>query len=203
MHFCLLSAQLWGVLMAIDIYLNISSINVARGPRNKTKLIKYCLIAFVSSIVIVIVTITFSKLRIIEMSYENEGICALHGFYGRIIFYFIPLALSFLVSVFFLSASIRHVSRENKRNQQALGESRSRGVSVHVIALKLIIIGALPEGIGFIYIQKTSLTEELIVNLFFSMLYSCVKGFRGVLLFIVYICRKHVLDMYRKTTWLK
>ena len=79
------------------------------------------------------------------------------------------------------------------------GSSQNK-TSMVKIALKLVVVCGLAEGVGIINIPigRNSYHGVFIVNSIFILLYSFVKGFRGVLLFIVYVCRKPVYDMYRR-----
>ena len=96
------------------------------------------------------------------------------------------------------------MAKDTKKNRQALSGSKTQQVNVALISLKLIIACGLPEGIGLINIQQESLSEnEHIVNAFFGFLYIILKGFRGVILLVVYVCRKYVIDMYKNTSIVK
>ena len=73
-------------------------------------------------------------------------------------------------------------------------------MNIIILALKLIIILGINEGLGLIQIKKANLIKnETLINVIFEFLYSLLRSLRGVLLFIVYICRRLVLNMYKES----
>ena len=67
------------------------------------------------------------------------------------------------------------------------------------ITLKLVCILGVAEGIGFIQISSSQLTNnELIFNAVFGLLASILRGLRGFFVWLIYAFKKQVFDLYRK-----
>lgn len=70
--------------------------------------------------------------------------------------------------------------------------------NVLVIGLKLVLTLGLIEMIGFIQIAKHNLSEdEEIINAFFATFYTICRSLRGVILFIIYMCTKQKLKLFK------
>lgn len=198
MHFWLLSTQFWGVVMAVDIRCNATSMLMNRSIQ-KARLIKLAATAFSLSLLIVIMTNIFRHVGISYVSYSQDQLCTLQGFYARIVFYAAPLLISLIVSMLLLLSYILNISKEKRIAQVSLGNRYGNCINIGKIALKLIVIFGLSEISGFVRIYKDVLNrDELIFNYVFRILYSTVKGFRGVMLFFVYVCRRSVIILFRK-----
>ena len=214
MHFTLISAYVWGVVMAVDILLTFTR----RIPyeRNKRKTLShYCAMVLTASAFIVVPSVVVGETSILDVSYNKNRSCMLQGHTGRLIFYFVPVIVSFVISAGILSFSLYKISHEDHENKVALagggGGGRERGGghtgdtnccrSLHLrrVSLKLIVVCGLTELIGVIYIYKEHPSRnEQIVNAILSLLYSAVRSFRGVMLFLVYVIgRKDVKKLYR------
>ena len=107
-----------------------------------------------------------------------------------------PVIASLVTSFANLSASLTRIPMHSRRKREVIG-NWVKGNDVSKIALKVILMCSLSEGIGYIALPQSSRNEAVrIINIAFDMMYSLVKGLRGVFLIILY---KHpVVEMYRK-----
>lgn len=202
MHLFLLSGQFWAAVIAIDISLNVFSTK----PLLQTGIIKkkfriYCLITTFLACGFAIIEVLFNKYNILDVEFNRNNICALSGFYAHMVLYFIPVAISTFIGISILCVSICMISHENRKNKKTLGKyTRQKNINFAIIALKLTVICGLSEAIGFINIYKSgTLTKsEYVFNSVFGLAYSIMKGFRGVMLCLAYLCNKRVMAYYQE-----
>lgn len=187
-QFFLISSQIWCVAMAYDISKSIRVNNIFSEISKKSRFVKYCCGVYIGSMIIVGTAV---YLRESSVFFDTDrDVCSLFdsGLYVRIILHISPLVLSFLFSALFIARATCYVSHENRENNRIL--NRKSRINITKITLKLIILCGIPEGIGLVNIPKTSLSNaESSVNLIFGLLYSMSKGFRGVMLLLLYICK--------------
>ena len=87
--------------------------------------------------------------------------------------------------------------RINRRNKEVLQNTNRRDINVALVALKLILVLGITEGIGFIQIIKENKTDsEVMFNIVVGLVYSIVRGLRSLMIMIVYLCTGEILQMY-------
>lgn len=194
-HLSLLASQIWGVLLAGDAMSNVTSLQRRRDKKDVLK--NYATICFLITSAIVFTAVMLKEYDVLDISYGKNGVCFLHGFYGRILFYFTPLLTSFVTSTIYLALLVHRISN-HVANSRAVLENNRQQINTTKVALKLIVICGISEGIGLINVGHSNLSEnELVVNSVFGVLYSISKSCRGVVLLIVFIGRKGVVDFYK------
>lgn len=195
-HFFLISGQIWCVIMAVNLANSLKSITLLNQSSIRSKFIKYCFISYIGSLITVILAIVLRETRILDAEYETREVCLFNaGPLVRVVLQILPLIVSFIASLLFISFSIHYVAKENQRNNEILG--RTQYVNITRIALKLIFMFGIPEGIGLIYVPKAMSNNEMYINIVFGVFYSIAKGFRGIMLLLLYVCKRSVIDMYK------
>lgn len=195
-HFSLLISHVIGVIISIDIYNNITKIRFI-SYRERSILVKYGLISFCVPLSVIVIGIVLREAVAFDLSYSLNGMCTLHGIYARAFLYFAPLAICFVISLTAIILSIHLISKEKKNNGKVLQQRKKENKMAVVIALKLIILCGVPEGIGFVNIPATldSTDAVLAFNSIFGLLYSFLKGFRGVLMLCSFCCSNAVVSV--------
>jgi len=197
MHFGLLMALSWSIVIGYDIMTTI--ITTARVRGNSTQLLKYLSITISTSLIIIILATVFDHLEIIMIGYGENGICAPQSFYGRLYFYIIPTIISFAISFGFFIRVMYKISTENRRVSETLEGSGRRDLDTPLIALKLTLLLGISEAIGFVQIVKSNISEEESkINAVFSILYTLIRSLRGLLIACVYICKRDVFRRCRE-----
>ena len=196
LHYGLLIAHMWSVLIAFDIASTFHGLNVKQ--RGMKRFYKTCAIALGVPLLIIVLCIILNFNDILYFGYGDGNICFIVGFTARLVFYIIPVACVWLMNIILLLYSIIQITRKKKGNDVALGKSNRANVNITSIAVRLIIIFGLSEVFGFIHIPSTSHNgSKMIFNSIFSFLYTLLRSARGFILLIVYVCRRQVLLLYK------
>ena len=196
MHYGLLTAHMWSVLIAFDIASTFHGLNVKQ--RGIKRFYKTCAVAFVVPLLIIVLCIILNFNDILYFGYGDGNICFIVGFAARLVFYIIPVACIWLMNIILLVYSIIQITRKKKGNDAALGKSNRANVNITSIAVRLIILFGMSEVFGFINIPNANHNEaKIIFNSIFSFLYTLLRSARGFILLIVYICRRQVFLLYK------
>lgn len=194
-HFSLLASQIWGVLLAFDVATYLTSMQ----SRDKNEVLKfYSFICISLTSIVIFASIICNQLDVLDIQYGANNICILHGFYGRIIFYFTPLLLAFVTSLLMLSILIFRLSNHVNITKEALDNNR-KDIQKSKVVLKMILICGLSEGFGLAAVGSAHLTDsDFLVISSINFMYSIVKSSRGIVLFVVFTYRKLVLELYKR-----
>ena len=196
MHYGLLTAHMWSLLIAFDIASKFHGLNVKQ--RGIKRFYKTCAVAFGVTLLIIVLCIILNFNDILYFGYGDANLCFIIGFTARLVFYIIPVAFIWLMNIILLVYSIIQITRKKKGNDAALGKSNRANVNITSIAVRLIIIFGMSEVFGFINIPNASHDEgKIIFNSICSFLYTLLRSARGFLLLIVYICRRQVFLLYK------
>ena len=196
MHYGLLTAHMWSVLIAFDIASTFHGLNVKQ--RGIKRFYKTCAVAFGVPLLIIVLCIILNFNDILYFGYGEGNICFIVGFAARLVFYIIPVGFIWLMNIILLVYSIIQITRKKRGNDAALGKSNRADVNIISIAVRLIIIFGMSEVFGFINIPNASHNEgKMIFNSIFSFLYTLLRSARGFILLMVYICRRQVFILYK------
>ena len=91
MHYGLLIAHMWSVLIAFDIASTFHGLNVKQ--RGMKRFYKTCAIALGVPLLIIVLCIILNFNDILYFGYGDGNICFIVGFAARLVFYIIPVAL--------------------------------------------------------------------------------------------------------------
>ncbi|XP_057300226.1 uncharacterized protein LOC130630668 [Hydractinia symbiolongicarpus] len=198
LHWCILISFMWNLIIAFDLISKFSSFTVASRGNNNKKFIRRCIYSLIPPTLIVSLSVILAAETTV-VDYGTKGICWITGFYARIGFYIIPVAVIFFTTLLTLLYTVRKIHSEFKVNEEVLKTGKKSKKETLKIALKLGIILGVTEGLGFIQIVKShpSYNEE-VFNACFSLLYSTFRSIRGLMLCLVYIIGANVLALYRK-----
>lgn len=201
MHYCLIMAHVWAVIIAFDVSSKFSSFFYSSSREvQRKKFYRYCIIAFTHTTIFEIVSIITDVTNLLHFGYgEDQRTCFIQGFYARLIFYIIP---AMVTSVFtfgsFLYILVR-IALRKRSNKAFLRRSKRNNLSIFFIGLKLAFIFGSIELIGFIQIPDPASRTSRLYNSVVFILYSILRSLRGVLLFTVHICRRDVIRQYRES----
>ncbi|XP_057307018.1 uncharacterized protein LOC130645146 isoform X2 [Hydractinia symbiolongicarpus] len=199
LHWCLLNAFMWSLIIAFDLISKFSSFTVASRGNSRKKFIRRCLCSLIVPTFIVSLSMTLEETSTLDIGYGVDGICWITSFYSRIGFYVIPVAIIFLITLSTLLYTIRKIHSEFKVNEEILKTGKKTKRETLKIALKLGIILGITEGLGFIQIAKPNLSfNEELFNACFALLYSTFRSLRGLFLCVVYSVGANIAVLYRK-----
>lgn len=199
MHFGIVAAYIWCTVIAFDMMVTFSVTLSVRSLRRDTKpFVKYCIISSSLCALIMTCACVLDRLHIVSIGYGKDGICVPHEYLGRLYFYIIPAFISTFCSCVFIGFSLCKIARDNRMRKMKLRRSRRHDLNVLLVGFKLIFILGIPEMIGFIQ-MKNGGGETDASKWFFkgcALLYTTLRSLRGVMLAIVYICKKDILRIY-------
>ena len=147
---------------------------------------------FAVSLVLFVIIVTLDTTGTVHFNYQKH--CWIGEFYLRLLLYFIPVLLVYVLSIVWLSLIISSIYEQRQVSKQLLSNSNQKNVSIHKIAIKLIFILGMCEIIGLVQIPKSELSEnELIFNVSFRIIYVILRSFRGFLICAVYFANRKSL----------
>ena len=199
LHWSLLTAQMWVIVIAIDLASKFGVLTVVSRERNMKRFVRYCIFAFIVPTVIVLITLLLNETSKGYIGYGDYGVCWIKDFNARIFSYIVPISIGFVLSVATISFTVYKISLAEHESRQILSKSVGRKINVYKIALKLVVILGVTEMLGFIQIRKGILTEnEQMFNSTFAMVYTVLRSFRGMMLWFVYIFNSRTYGMYKQ-----
>ncbi|XP_057311654.1 uncharacterized protein LOC130649400 [Hydractinia symbiolongicarpus] len=199
LHWSLLVSFTWCTVIAFDLVSTFGSFVVMSRRSSMKKFARRYLFVLALPTLIVVITVTLDQGSNVNVGYGINHICWINYLHARIAAYIVPILLAFLVTLISLSYTIYKIHNNIQTNQNVLKSESKNALKTIKIALKLIITLGLIEGIGFIQIVKTDLSErELAVNASFGFVYSLLRSLRGVMLWLVYIFGAKAFSMYNK-----
>ena len=198
LHWGLLAAQLWTAIIAIDLSSKIHSVSVTIAKTNSTRLVAYCIAAYIIPTIIVSTAFLLDMHHIIDVSYGGNDICFINDFYSKLHFYCIPLAAIYFITISLLVYTLYCIWKRENEARKVLKKSGRRNSNLLAIAFKLILALGLIEILGFTQISKKNLSEnELIFNSVFAALYTILRSLRGLWLFMIYVCNQRKMKILR------
>ena len=199
LHWSLLAAQMWVIVIAIDLASKFGVLTVVSRQINTKQFVRYCIFAFVAPTVIVLITLLLNETSTSYIGYGDQGVCWIKNFNARILSYIVPISFGFVLSVATIVFTIYKIRLAENESKKVLSKSGRNKVNISKIALKLVVILGVTEMLGFIQIRKGILTEnEQMFNSTFAMVYTILRSFRGMMLWFVYIFNSRILDIYKR-----
>ena len=200
LHWGLLAAQLWTAIVAIDLSSKIHTVSAIIVKTNSTRLVAYCITAYIVPTIIVSTTFRLDMYHIIDASYGENNICFINDFYSKLYFYCIPLAAIYFITISLLVYTLYCIWKRENEARKNLKKSGRHNNNLLAIAFKLILALGLIEVLGFTQISKKNLSEnELIFNSVFAALYTILRSLRGLWLFMIYVCNQRKMKILRST----
>ena len=124
--------------------------------------------------------------------------CLFTGYHGRLFFYIVPSSVFVFISAVLVIYTLFKVVQDNSRNQRSLRKSVSGPrVRVYQIASKLLLAYGMGEIFSFVQVPPKNETAE-VINASFTSIYSIVRSMRGVVILLVYICKRNVYRLYKE-----
>ena len=198
MHYGLLTAHMWSLLIAFDIASKFHGLHVTQ--REIKRFYKSCGFAFGVPLLIIVLCLILNFNDILYFGYGDRNICFIIGFTARLIFYIIPVALIWLMNIILFIYSIIQITRKKKGNDAALGKSNRANFNIISIAARLLLTFGFSEVFGFISIPNANHNDsKMIFNSIFSFFYTLLRSARGFLLLMVYVWRRQVILLYKQS----
>ncbi|XP_047134152.1 uncharacterized protein LOC124812108 [Hydra vulgaris] len=200
LHWSLLGGYSLVLCMAIELALKFWRF----APKSFGRTNSFIATIFVSLMVptlIVSINLSFDLTGTGYIGYGANNICWIGGFYARIFSYILPLCIILVSSVLCLVLTIFNITKLESANKKTLGEGKTSRVNLVMITMKLALILGVTDALGFFQISKPFLSEwEILFNSVFSIIYTCCRSSKGIMLFFVYICNKKIFRVYKRFT---
>lgn len=197
MHFALLLAYQWSVVISFDIMTTFTSM-VKYPFHNKKKYYGFCFLTAIISGMVVVAAVILDGANIVLIGYGDDGTCVPHKYYGRLFFYVIPIFTSILLSLAFLTRAIWKIALQAKLNRKRIPFRNKKYLNIALLAFKLVMVLGVSELIGIIQIARQG-SSTVGLDAIFGLIYNFTRSFRGVFLLIAYICRKHVVVLINES----
>ena len=197
LHFFALSAQMWSVVLAYDIWSTFSGKNIMRDTNKKVRFYYYCAFAWSIPIGLFLVIILLEKSNTLSLGYGANGVCWINNQMGLIFTYILPVFLSTTYASTTLFYTLFRIFRHKKKSGKLLKKSGGENSSLVKMAIKLVVLLGVIEMLGFFQIKSASDAGK-IFNTIFQFLYSISRSFRGVFIFWLYVATDRVLSIYRE-----
>nr|XP_047140840.1 uncharacterized protein LOC124815937 [Hydra vulgaris] len=197
LHWSFLAGYSLVLCMAVELATTFSS--VASKSLNQWKVFKINIfVSLLIPTIIVLINLSLEYTGTTYIGYGNDGNCWIDGFYAKLFSYILPLSVFTLSSILCLCITIYKIEKLEKSAKKTLGDGKMSRVNLPLVAMKLTLILGVTDALGFIQITKPYLTKwETEFNYVFFVLYNCSRSSKGIMLFIVYICRKKVIQLFK------
>ena len=187
LHWALLSAQVWTAVIAFDLLSRFGSVALALRKKSSIRFCRYCLVAYLLPLIILVLTVTLNETSTYDIGYGKRNTCFIYNFYPKLYFYIIPFAIAFVSTVLCFIFTIFFIWKHEDKIRKSLKDSERSNRGIACIALKLIVALGIIEVVGLIQISKSSFSQnELVFNSVFSVTYTILRSFRGVILCLIY-----------------
>lgn len=196
MHFAVVKAYVWTLLISFDLMKVLGTVSQIKNQDLTIQFYRYFKNAFIVSAGVVLVSFGLDTAGIVLIGYGENGTCLPHLFYGRVLFYIVPIFLCIFISSCFLTRTLLSLSSQKRRSKKVLRKSVFEKMSLTTLMLKLAFVLGVSEAIGIFQTAASSKNE--IVKVAIGLMYTLIRSLRGCLIMFVYVCKKNVLDLYRR-----
>ena len=197
LHWALLSVQFWAAVIAFDILATFRSTSLSRNMYSKKKLLSYMAFAWGIPTIAIIILVILDETGTLFMGYGSGKICWIASRYGRIGGFIAPFVLSIIFTTLTLSYTIHRIRTHTKKSKKLLKKSGGENFSLARMALKLVLLLGVIEVLGLIHLNPTS-DAFMAINAVCSLLYTVLRSFRGVFIWLLYIVTDRVFGIYRQ-----
>ena len=198
LHWSLLSQQIWCSIVSFDFFY-VFKVNFNYMMENRSKHFKcYCLVGWSLPTIVVVVLCCVDTIFNNMMQYGVDGVCWIGEFWASIGAYVIPTAACLLFNIILFSITFPNLHSRIREGIQ-IGIRQASTDDIGKIATKMALLVGLFEVIGLIQIPCES-KVAVRINHVVSFIYSCLRSVRGILIFLCFICRKRILNLYKGVT---
>ena len=191
-HYFFLAAFFWMNIMAIDMFLTFTrGFMASRGESNKhgKRFIYYCLYAFVSPLVVIIVSLTldFGSASDIRPKYGSI-ICWFGNDLGLLYLFLVPLFILLLMNTGCFVATARSIYTTDKSASKVLRQKRGCKLLIY---LKLSVV----MGLTWVFAGAAIFGNAAPLWILFIIF----NGLQGVLIFFSFVCSRKIFRMVNKS----
>ncbi|XP_066931289.1 uncharacterized protein [Clytia hemisphaerica] len=197
LHYFTLSVQVWAGIVAYDIWSTFHGHRGVRNVKSNKRFHWYLAVGYLVPLVIVIICVALEMSATVNFGYGLGGVCWIALFTPRLIAYILPMALITLFNVAVLSYTIFCICKQSRKSKKLLKKTGGQDVSIARMSLKLIILIGVIELLGLIQIKGATTEQGRILNTVSRIIYSVVRSFRGVFIWLLYIVTDRVFKVYR------
>ncbi|XP_047128059.1 uncharacterized protein LOC124808919 [Hydra vulgaris] len=199
LHWSLLAGYNFVLCMAIELALKFRRF-VPKSLGRTNSFIATIFISLMIPTIIVSINLALDFTGAVYIGYGANNICWISGFYARIYSYILPLGITLASSVLCLVITIFSITKLESANKKTLGDGKKSRVNLVMITMKLALILGVTDALGFFQISNPLFEWEILFNSIFSMIYTCCRSSKGIMLFFVFICNKKVFRVYKSFT---
>ena len=196
LHWSLLASYQWVLCMAIELAVKFSGLAPRSSRRSYFK--ANVLVSTLVPTLFVSLTFVLEFTGVTYIGYGNND-CWISGYYAKMFFYIAPLSVIFISCVVCLCFTIYKIRKLERANKKVLGDGKTSHVDLVMVALKLMLILGVTDAVGFIQIPNALSEGEKTFNSVFSLVYTCCRSSKGIMLLIVNIFSKDVIRIQKRT----
>lgn len=196
LHYCSLSAQFWAGILAFDIWSTFRGRSIIRDINNEKRFKLYLCVGFLFPVLLLSLFAILEFTNKVDFGYGLNGICWITRFYPRLVTYIIPMSLIILLNIAALSYTVFCIYKHARKSQKLLKKSGGENISLARMSLKLIVLLGVIEIFGLVQTSSDTDGGRVIDNIF-RFLYTIVRAFRGVFVWLLYIVTDRVFKVYR------
>ena len=192
LHWSLLSCHIWGLVFVIDLYRTFRSTVLQQSKR---RFMVYSAGSWMTSTIIVIVCASTSSYHNILES-NGSLFCFLPISISWVAF-MAPVICCLIVAFIFATLSIYNIRKTSRDSSATLGNSAQRRnpLNMLTLAIRVVLLLGLFEVLGLIQLQSNG-DGAIMVNAIMGALYSILRSLRGWLIFLSFVFKRNILNMY-------
>ena len=196
LHWSLLTSYQWVLCMAVELAVKFSGL--ARKSSRRRYFTANVLISTLVPTLIVSLTVVLEFTGAAYIGYGNKY-CWISGYYAKMFSYVAPLSVIFISCVVCLCFTIYKIRKLERANKKVLGDGKTSHVDLVMVALKLMLILGVTDAVGFIQIPNALSDGEKTFNSVFSLVYTCCRSSKGIMLLMVNILSKDIIRVQKRT----
>ncbi|KAL9971183.1 hypothetical protein ACROYT_G023676 [Oculina patagonica] len=195
LHFFVLSSFTWMNVMAYDVHRTFTNTSegVVAHRQNRQggytkRLVKYCLYAWGSPVLLVLVCVITDHVKKGSIGYgEGEEECFISQPQAILYSFVLPVALLLIFNLFALGHTVFHIVKTRKRTQQQ--KNRQHGSSVAVICVKMASV------MGVTWILGIAANLKALSFLWYP--YVVLNSLQGLFIFLSFAASGKALELYK------
>ena len=195
-HWLQLNTQSWVCIIAYEYFKAFS--NIVRLHRHTALKRFYIYLAICIAVPSIVITST-CLIDYYYPDYIGYGSSMDHfmdNFTAQMATHIVPLTVALFLSFIVLVAAVYKVCHHRDITGGML-QSGYAQISVPTMAIKIMGILGMVEVVGLIQLKQPQSEESYIFNTVFQFMYSFFRGFRGVLIFSLYVVNRRVFRIIK------
>ena len=187
LHFTLLVGHTWTVLISYEIATQFI-INMYRNSKSMRRYYVYCLISILLPGTFVGLLTIFDHTGVLPIGYGSDTMaCWINSGLSGVLCYILPGSALTIASVSLMLYTMIYIWRSRRHSmKQVQRHGSSQDVPLLKTTFRLMILLGAIDLVGLIQIPNPSSCYSFAANAFFKILFSLLRSFRGVNIWVLY-----------------